>query len=241
MVPYSVEKYFPLWHWTKVKASQVKHCFQEWFEEWGLPDCIRFDNGKPWANPGQRHVPTALSLWLIGLGIQVVFGRPRQSTDNAVVERSHGVLTHWVEPDQRQGLADLQRGLHQFVHIQRAVYPSCQGRSRLETYPELMQSKRRYRRDQDEILWQLQRVMDYVSTLHFQRMVEKNGRITHMTQEYSVGRQYAAQHVTVFLDAQTHQWVIEDRHGEILKRFDANQLNYLTISQLKMAYRNGLT
>lgn len=200
-----------------------------------MPQQIRFDNGKPWANPSQRHVPTPLTLWLVGLGIEVTFGRPRQSTDNAVVERSHGILAAWVEPEKREGLAQLQAGLDEFAHLQRAIYPSCDGQSRLKHYPELLQPTRTYQRVEDEELWQLQLAMNYVANFRLQRRVEKNGRITHFTKQYFVGKQYAAQDVTVFLDAQTHHWQVEDRNGEMLKRFQVNQLNYLTIERMTMA------
>lgn len=219
----------------------MQSCFQNWFEQWGLPKGIRFDNGKPWANPGQPHVPTALALWLVGLGITVTFGRPRQSTDNAVVERSHGVLAAWVEPQQQVGQVELQAELEDFAQLQRAVYPSCKGQSRLRAYPDLLQVQRHYERTKDENLWQIQRVMDYVANFRFQRRVEKNGRITHFTQEYSIGRHYAARDVTVYLDAEKHEWIIEDTHGEILKRFQAKQLNYPTIAHLEMVYRKGQT
>lgn len=242
MVPSWRRRLFPLWHWTKVDANQVKACLQECFEEWGLPGCIRFDNGKPWANPGQRHVPSSLALWLVGLGIQVVFGRPRRSTDNAVVERCHGVLNNWVEPERRHNLDDLQSNLDDFVHIQRAVYPSCEGdKSRLQTYPELLQARQLYQRQMEEEVWQLQRVLDYVANFRFTRKVEKNGRITHFTHEYSLGRDYRTQEVTVYLDPQHCEWVVENWHGEILKRFAALQLNYLTISNMQMIYRKGKT
>jgi len=219
----------------------VQSCLQNWFEQWGLPQQIRFDNGKPWANPAQHYVPSALALWLVGLGIAVTFGRPRQSTDNAVVERSHGVLADWVEPSQRAGLVELQSGLEEFAHLQRAIYPSCNGQTRLSSYPELLQTQRYYQRAKDQDIWEIQRVMDYVANFRFQRRVEKNGRITHFTEEYSIGRRYVAQDVTVYLDAESHEWIIENKNGEILKQFHAKQLTYPTIAHMAMVYRKGQT
>lgn len=192
---------------------------------------MRFDNGHPWAHP-QSGVPTYLALWLIGLGIQVVFGRPRQSTDNAVVERSHGVLDAWIEPHQCANKADLDRQVAKFVHIQRAVYPSCEGRSRFETYPELHIPNRVYDKQQDAHLWQRSRVLDYVAQFRFTRTVEKIGRLNHFKHEYQVGRAYASQQVTVYLDVEMVQWVVEDRYGEIIARFNAEQFDYLTITDM---------
>lgn len=226
----------PLKSWTRVEASSVQACFQELFTAWGLPEMMRFDNGKPWANPHTR-VPTCLALWLVGLGIRPVFGRPRRSTDNAVVERSHGVLNNWVEPAQCANLNALQHSLDQFVHLQRAVYPSCAGHSRFDAHPEIHVPLRCYDRSPEEALWEPQRVMDYVSSFRFTRTVEKNGRVTHFTREYAVGRRYAHQQVTVYLDPKTHEWVTEDDKGESIKRFPADQLNYLTLATMAMVYR----
>jgi hypothetical protein len=216
----------------------VQQYFQQTFETWGLPEVVRFDNGAPWAAP-QSRTPTSLALWLVGLGIRLVFGRPRQSTDNAVVERSHGVLNGWVEPQTCADRFDLQQRLDHFVHIQRALYPDATGEARLTRYPDLLTPLRRYHHHEDEQLWDLQRVWDYVATYHFSRTVEKNGRITLLTREYWIGRSYAAQKVTAFLDPKTGYWQIEDQRGEVVGQFPAQQLNYLTISTMNMTYRRG--
>lgn len=205
------------------------------FELWGLPCRLRLDNGVPWATPGMR-TPSVLILWLIGLGIVPLFGRPRQSTDNAVVERSHGVLNAWVEPATCPNLTVLQARLDEFVYLQRTRYPRADGRSRLEHYPDLLRISA-YRCEDEAQSWEVQRVVQYVARSRYTRMVEKNGRITLFTHEYSVGRAYAAQQVTAALDADTTEWVIEDRRGDVLKRFPANQFDYSTLSQLALRYR----
>ena len=159
--------------------------------------------------------------------------------DNAVVERSHGVLDAWVEPHQCTNKADLDQQIAKFVHIQRAVYPSCDGRSRIEAYPEIHIPHRSYDTQQDVHLWQRSRVLDYVAQFRFTRTVEKIGRISHFMREYSVGRPYASQQVTVYLDVTTEQWVVEDRYGEIIATFDAQQFDYLTIAHLNLNARTG--
>jgi len=208
------------------------------FEQWGLPKTMRFDNGKPWAHP-QSGVPTSLALWLVGLGIQVVFGRPRQSTDNAVVERSHGVLDGWVEPEQCLDQAHLAQQVAKFVHIQREIYPSCGGLSRQQAYPDLDTPLRTYRREEDGRMWQRALVLDYVAQFRFTRTVEKIGRISHFMREYSVGRAYASQQVTIYLHVETEQWLVEDRYGELIARFDAEQFDYLTIAHMNLKARTG--
>jgi SH3-like domain-containing protein len=194
---------------------------------------MRFDNGKPWKHPSHA-VPTGLALWLVGLGIRPIFGRPRQSTDNAVVERSHGVLNGWVETSTCANINELEQRLNRFATIQRERYPVRDGASRMSCYPALLLNSRPYQVQQEINDWRLQRVLDYVATYTFTRTVEKNGRITLMTHEYSLGRVYRSQQVSARLDTQQQSWIIKDRQGEIVATFPALQLNYLTIESLTL-------
>lgn len=219
-----------------MSASAVQASLRASFEQWGMPQVIRFDNGQPWANP-QIRVPSALALWLVGLGIDLVFGRPRQSTDNAVVERCHGVLNAWVEPAHCLHLDDLAHKLHAFAQLQRTRYPACQGNTRMHAFPELSHCQRPYHPQHERESWQLQRVLDYVARFTFARKVEKNGRITLMTEEYSLGRIYRYQTVSAALDPTTCQWVIRDRDGTVLKSFAAGQFAYDTIATMSMTLK----
>ena len=216
----------------------MQQTLQTAFETWGRPDAIRFDNGRPWANPVNR-VPTPLALWLVGLGIQLIFGRPRQSTDNAVVERSHGVLNGWVEPEQCQTFDDLQKRLDYFVKLQREQYPVCDGQSRAEIYPDLVQPRRPYRREQDAHLWQRQLIWPYLARFRWARTVDLNGRISVLARDYSVGRRWASQDVTVWFDRESLEWVIENRRGVVIKRLLPVSLDYHTIASLSLRYRQG--
>jgi hypothetical protein len=198
---------------------------------------MRFDNGKPWGNPGMA-VPTSLALWLVGLGIQPIYGRPRQSTDNAVVERCHGVLASWVEPHTCDTMTVLQERLDYYVRIQREVYPVQAGRSRREQFPTLSDNPQRYDQQWEETRWDLERVLAYVAGYTFTRLVEKNGRITLMTHEYTLGRQYHAQQVTAQLNPHRREWVMKDRYGEVVGCFPALQLNYLTIAGMTLTYKH---
>lgn len=229
--------FFPLRHWTQIEARIVQHCLRQAFMTWGLPQQMRFDNGKPWGHPGTA-VPTALALWLVGLGIQPVFGRPRQSTDNAVVERCHGIMHGWVEPQRCEHTAALEQRLTHFATIQREVYPVADGQARLTRFPALRHNLRLYQPEQEAARWDLDRVLNYVAGYTFTRLVEKNGRITLMTHEYTLGRTYRSQAVTAQLDAQQRLWIVKDRYGAIAGCFPALQLNYLTIAGMTLTYRH---
>ena len=62
--------------------------FEGIFEEYGIPEIIRVDNGSPFGGLGARGL-SRLSAWWISLGIRVEFGRPACPQDNGGHERMH--------------------------------------------------------------------------------------------------------------------------------------------------------
>lgn len=58
-----------------------------------------------------------------------------------------------------------------------------------------------------------------------------------MSGEYALGKRYAAQQVTVYLDQEALVWVVEDRYGQRIKTFPAAQLTYGIIANLTLGYR----
>jgi hypothetical protein len=213
----------------------VKVFLETAFETWGRPLCLRFDNGFPWGS--NSLIPSAMALWIAGLGIQVLFGRPARSTDNAVVERSHGVLANWVEAEECADFAALQDHLDWASETQRERYRSAHHLSRAEAYPDLYTNQRGYRRQQEASLWSLAAAAAFLATYHFERKVEKNGGITLLAEAYAVGRSYARQKVYVHLDATTFEWVIQDAFGKELRRHLSQELDYTRIKNLKLAKR----
>ena len=203
--------------------------------EWGRPEQMRLDNGMPWGT--QSTLPSAMGLWLVGLGIELRDGRPARSTDNAVVERSHGVLDQWVVPEQCADFTDCQQQLTWAVQTQRERYRLANRQTRRQSYPGLYTNERSYSPDAEPQQWSLDRVRHYLARFHFQRKVERNGQITLFANHYSAGRQYARQYIEIQLDASTDQWVMRDEYGHELRRQPAKELSYELISQLRLAKR----
>jgi transposase InsO family protein len=62
------------------------------FRHYGLPQGMLMDNGSPWGS-GTRDSPwTALTVWLLRLGIRVSHGRPRHPQTQGKEERFHRTL-----------------------------------------------------------------------------------------------------------------------------------------------------
>lgn len=74
------------------RGDTVKKHFINVFEEFGLPWRINFDNGSPWGSVQRPDRYTALSLWLIRLGIHVSFSKIRRPQTNGKIERFHLTL-----------------------------------------------------------------------------------------------------------------------------------------------------
>jgi transposase InsO family protein len=64
----------------------------------GVPQHIRVDNGIPWGQ--EDGLPFSLALWLIGVGVDMIWNHPRRPQENGVIERFNGVLEQWGEPEQ---------------------------------------------------------------------------------------------------------------------------------------------
>jgi len=61
------------------------------FRRYGLPRVMRSDNGPPFGGEGPRGW-SSLAVWLVGLGVEVEYGRPGCPGDNAAHEQMHQVL-----------------------------------------------------------------------------------------------------------------------------------------------------
>ncbi len=75
------------------------------FERYGMPERILCDHGPPWGAPNARDVHTALSAWLLRLGIGIVHGRPAHPQTQGKDERLHRTLR--AELLAQQAFADL--------------------------------------------------------------------------------------------------------------------------------------
>jgi transposase InsO family protein len=216
-----------------VKPAAVQAKLRQIFAEHGLPQRIRVDNGAPWGSP-QSDLPPALALWLIGLGVAVIWNRPRRSQENGVVERTHGVLAPWVEPECCPDAVRLQTHIDWAVQIQRERYPALDGQTRAAVYPELLKVARPYDPVTEQDTWDLDLVRAFLAQGLWRRKVSNAGYISFYNWQLSVGRPYAGQAVNVQFDAVQHQWVVSDDRGDEIKRFDAPEISQVRIRALNV-------
>lgn len=93
----------------EARTAWTMNAFRSLFRRQGLPDIIRVDNGAPFASNGPGGL-SKLSVWWIGLGIEVQFSRPACPQDNGSHERMHRTMkAECCKPPSVNGLAQQQR------------------------------------------------------------------------------------------------------------------------------------
>ena len=93
----------------EARTSFAKAAFRALFRRQGIPEIIRVDNGAPFASQGPGGL-SKLSVWWIGLGIEVQFSRPACPQDNGCHERMHRTMkAECCRPPSENGYAQQQR------------------------------------------------------------------------------------------------------------------------------------
>jgi putative transposase len=82
------------------QRSTVQSHMEATFRRYGLPDAIFVDNGSPWGDASHRHW-TGLRVWLLKLGVELIYSRPYHPQGRGKNERFHRTLKAEVFALQR--------------------------------------------------------------------------------------------------------------------------------------------
>jgi transposase InsO family protein len=191
------------------------------FTQWGLPNQIRMDRDALWIGSSRLEWPGTILLWLIGLGIQPVINRPGRPTDNAKVERLNRTWNEMVWVGNRcKTTAELQRLTDQAWHDRRTFLPSrnpaCNGLPPLVAHPELAQPRRSYSPDQENGLFNIDRVYAYLSQWVWQRKVSSSGFISLADTNLKVSRSLTGQIVKVRFDPEEAVFCVHAVDGHLI-------------------------
>lgn len=189
------------------------------FQTWGVPRWIRVDNGRPLGDL-QREMPPVLALWLLGLGIGVIYNRPRTPQANAKVERSQGVLSQWTEWPKCRDTLHLQCRLWEEADFHNQHYPvrRLKGQTRLQAFPTLLHTGRPF----DPQHFELQKILDFLAQGNWKRVVSQNGQVNIAAMRFSVGWSYKHQTVSIKLKADINHWQVFDSKGNLIKSIPSN-------------------
>jgi transposase InsO family protein len=97
------------------RSAETRRAFVPVFEEFGLPDAIRIDNGQPFGSHGCGGL-SPLAVWWLKLGIEPRYTRPASPQDNGRHERMHRTLKDHTGKTPAKDVAELQRRFDDFRH-----------------------------------------------------------------------------------------------------------------------------
>jgi hypothetical protein len=203
-------------HWRKLDWTEIRLTLRDSFTEWQtLPDEVRTDNELNMAGSPCDPFPSKLTLWLRGLGIKHSFIRPHCPTDQPHIERNHRTLNGFTsDAGSRADLTSLQRALTQERHIYNEAFPcrasDCAGQPPLTAHPELRQPRRWYQPEHEWVLFDIQRVYDFLAGFTFERRVNEVGAVSLGRHLYSAGRRHAGKTVWIRCDPTTREWVFRE-------------------------------
>jgi len=96
------------------RRQTVQQHLADSFRRYGLPDAIFVDNGAPWGDSGGQRW-TQLGVWLLKLGVDLIYSRPHHPQSRGKIERFHRSLAAEVFALQRfADLAEVQRAFERW-------------------------------------------------------------------------------------------------------------------------------
>jgi hypothetical protein len=191
---------------------------------------MRVDNGNPWGT--NSGLPSVLSLWLAGVGVDMHWNDPYRPQQNGVVESTQGTTQRWAEPGQCADFAELCRRVAEEDRIQREVYPAINGQSRRAAYPMLLNSGRGYSPGWEKYGWDWQAALGLLADYQARRRVSVGGQVSLYNRSIYVGTAYVGSEVDVQLDAASVEWVISNVTGGQISRSRAAGLTEESVRDL---------
>ena len=235
---YSGRRFFPHYHISEVKMTVVRQTMEQLFEQWGLPKYIRVDNGRPFGDPQRCSIPE-LGLWLIGLGVAVVWNRPCSPKDNATVERMQSTTSRWAEVEQCSGCTELQAKLDRAATLQREHYQVRRlgAKSRKQVYPQLWNNSNIYKRKE---AFDINRVCTYLSQVRFTRKTNKTGSFTFYAQVVYAGCSHIHQTLCLQYDIDRNSFRLTDQTNAIIGYIKADNFNTDNVLSLNVCQNRYL-
>ena len=109
------------------KTRTVQRHLETTFQRYGLPDALFVDNGSPWGDASGRHW-TRLRLWLLKLGVELIYSRPYHPQSRGKNERFHRslnqevfALRRFADFEQMQRAFDAWRQVYNFQRPHEAL------------------------------------------------------------------------------------------------------------------------
>jgi hypothetical protein len=188
--------------WRRLSLTEYQQMLRWAFQTWGLPVEIQTDHDGIFILPEEAHFPSLFTLWLVGLGITHVTGRPYRPTDQGAIERNHRTLGDFAWKDHAfEQVTDLQKALDEHRPRYNQDYPShaahCHGPPPLVAFPQAHTTGRPYHLAYEWQAYNLERADAYLAQFVWSRPVMANGVVNLGQRHYYVGRRFHGQRVSI--------------------------------------------
>lgn len=187
-------------------------------------------------DPRRRSIPV-LALWLEGLGVNVIFNRPRRPTDNAKVERMQRTTKNWAEVNQCIDIHQLEERLKITCEIQRELYKVTRltNKPRKDVFPELYTNPRKYQSES----FNVNRIYQRLASWTFVRQSSSSGQVSIYNQIYYLGIIYKKQYIAIKFNEQTLEWQFYDAKGLLIKVMKAKKMDKSNLWNLTVCQRTN--
>ena len=101
---------------VSTKSLGTRSAFQRLFQEYGLPEAIRTDNGNPFSSASAIARHSRLAVWWIRLGIRPELTQPSHPEQNGSHERMHRTLKAETTRPPSANRSAQQRTFERFRH-----------------------------------------------------------------------------------------------------------------------------
>src|SRR5574341_408194 len=208
--------------------------------DWGLPECLQVDHDSVFIdNRSKSPFPTRLHLWLVALGVPIVFSRPSRPTDQGLTERSHQLwAAQCLQGQSSAGWQELYWALRQRRDFLNQELPcaSLNQPPPLLAYPDARHSGRPYRPEGEADLLDLSRVWTYLAKGRWFRQTSKDFTFSLGGQVYYIGRPYQHTQLDISFDPADLHLICRNQAGDLVARLPLQGLSIDTLMGDLFAY-----
>ncbi len=203
------------------------------FVQYGLPQRITLDHDSAFFdNTSLSPFPSRLHLWLVGLGVEVVFITQPPPLQHAIIERGHQTMSaQTIQGQTWTSQRTLWQGLAQRREFLNGLYPSrtLAYRSPLEVFPEAAHSGRDYRPEWEGELLDLEHIYTFLSGGSWYRETNLHGEFWLGMQRYNAGVRGAHTTQEIVFDPVQLEFMAKTTGTENMRRFPAKGLTKIDL------------
>jgi transposase len=212
------------------------------FTQWGLPRQLQVDHESVFVdNKTRSPFPSRLHLWLLALGVELVFGRSARPTDQGMTERSHQLWAAQSLLGQRYAnWEDLYLALRKRRDFLNYDLPcaSLDDQPPLIACPQALEVQRPYRPEWEADLLDLERVWTYLAQGRWFRQSSKVYTFSLGRQVYYIGRPWQHTQLEITFDAADQHLVCLDDAGDFVARMPIQGITIESLMGDMAAYVN---